>query len=78
VLRDDLLGAVLDGRTPIELTIYDAYFEVWCPDRAETYQRLRPGAVAGDAPNETGTTTTSTATSTSGRPAGTTTTERAP
>ncbi len=59
VLSDDLLGAVVAGRTAIELNIYDAYFDIWCPDRAEAYLAARPGDAVGvgEAPSATSSTT---------------------
>ncbi len=79
VLGDDLLGAVVAGRTAIELNIYDAYFDIWCPDRASTYLAARPGETLGV--GETPPTTSpssATATSTTSRAPTTSTTERAP
>ncbi|MCP5024841.1 MAG: hypothetical protein GY929_01025 [Actinomycetia bacterium] len=76
VLGDDLLGAVVTGRTAIELNIYDAYFDIWCPDRAEIYLAVRPGGAIGV--GETPTTTTASTSSVGATTATTATTERAP
>lgn len=73
ILSDDLLGAVVTGRTAIELNIYDAYFDVWCPDRAEAYLAVRPGDAVGVGESPA---TTSVSTTIPG--ATTSTTERAP
>ncbi|MCP3854420.1 MAG: hypothetical protein GY698_06750 [Actinomycetia bacterium] len=69
VLGDDLLGAVVTGRSAIELNIYDAYFDVWCPDRAPAYLAARPGDTlgVGETPPTTSPATTASTTTTTER-----------